>query len=686
MSSLISWDPDGRTRIMVFALNIALPSGGELFGLTADAEDVMHRHYELKVESARPVRGQEWMSGLTLRLNDQMTEAGDVLVRIVNNGQPSNRVRIAIGHLGGGPPDDSGSQPTPAPPYTIRGRIVDSLGHGLFGITVNLSGRQTSNSLTNQDGTYSFNVSAAGNYTITPSTEQGRYTFSPSTVSLANVSSTRVADFQVAINPTVDSSYVLEFDGGPKTVDYSMWIGDDPNFFWNEGPQGHFFWEFWAMPGENAGATYLISDGYGGAHAILFGFGFYGASEPGRYALFGDIWDGALTYFPSDEGPAPYEWGHFSVGWDGENVVTYFNGVPVGTKEFRGPRISPGYGGGGGRLLIGGSDHNNFIGRIAQVRGYEGQNPREGSGTAAVNSVFATFRPQTVFRVDGNLLSNYFRPSDSIADLSFGLGGRQHPGLVRGTANGVLAACPGCPLPKFVIDPSAPNFSNPSNPGPASAPVDNPAAVPSGALLFDSFSRRNSTYALAGVGGLGSTEGGTSGPQLWTTNEDPSSPQPFGILNGRAVLLANATSITWTHAATGVANLNIAVDRHPGTYGTGHNTGISFRVSDSNNYFFAYSSDNPDPLQPQTLTVGYFTAGLRTDLATGVSMPAAWTTLQVITTAEGAIRVYADGAQLYSTFNTVLSGSTGAGLYNNGPGLGLTNRWDNFTVSNSPQL
>jgi hypothetical protein len=291
-----------------------------------------------------------------------------------------------------------------------------------------------------------------------------------------------------------------------------------------------------------------------------------------------------------------------------------------------------------------------------------------------------------VFSVDGNLLSYYFRPSNQIADLSFGHEGRQHPGLIRGTVNGVLADCSGCLLPKFVVDPTAPNFADPNNPGPPRDPVDSPAPVPGGALIFDSFSRHNSTYAMGGFGGLGLTEGGTFGPQLWRTNEDPSRPQPFGILNGRGVLLANTTSVAWTDAATGVTDLDIAVNRHPGTYGAGHNTGISFRVSNSNNYFFAYSSDNRDPLQPETLTVGYYEAGLRTDLATGVAMPASWTTLRVITNAEGAIRVYADDAQIYSTINRVLSNNTGVGVYNNGPGLALTNRWDNFRVSRAQQF
>ncbi len=172
-----------------------------------------------------------------------------------------------------------------------------------------------------------------------------------------------------------DPQYVLEFDGQPKSVDHLN--------FWPEGVDlGHFFWEFWAMPGEHAAATYLLSDGYGGSHALLFGVHAFNSSEPDRYELSGNVFDGLhpTTTFGSDIGPAINEWGHYAVGWDGQSIITYFNGVPVGKTPFSGPRRTPGPGNGGGRLLIGGSDHNNFHGRIAQVRGYENTNPREDTG------------------------------------------------------------------------------------------------------------------------------------------------------------------------------------------------------------------------------------------------------------------------------------------------------------------
>ena len=43
-------------------------------------------------------------------------DLGDVLIRLNLHGMSSNRVRIGIGHIGGGPPDDNPGVGTPAPP------------------------------------------------------------------------------------------------------------------------------------------------------------------------------------------------------------------------------------------------------------------------------------------------------------------------------------------------------------------------------------------------------------------------------------------------------------------------------------------------------------------------------------------------------------------------------------------
>ncbi|HEX8149170.1 MAG TPA: heme-binding protein [Pyrinomonadaceae bacterium] len=113
----VRFGPDDRTRLMLFAMNLHLAPGEDPAALTADAEDAARRTYALAVEHVGPVPGQEWMSSIVVRLNEQLAaDAGDVLVRVTYRGAPSNRVRVALGHVGGGPPDDPGSVPTPAVP------------------------------------------------------------------------------------------------------------------------------------------------------------------------------------------------------------------------------------------------------------------------------------------------------------------------------------------------------------------------------------------------------------------------------------------------------------------------------------------------------------------------------------------------------------------------------------------
>jgi Concanavalin A-like lectin/glucanases superfamily len=575
--------PDGRLRVMIFALNVALEPREDISAITADAETADHQHYPLQVEYVGPTRNLPTVSSVILRLNDDLVDAGDVLVSLTLHGRRSNRVRIGIGTVGGGPPDDPGAVPTPFP-------------------------------------------------------------------------------------LTVGSTPVLQFDGQPKTVDYS-------NFWPPYTNLGHFFWEFWAMPGASDTPMYMLSDGYGGLHALLFGFGAFGLSEPNRYELIGNMNDGIsggdhIFYFGGDHGPALGEWGHFAVGWDGQNVITYFNGVPVGKTPYSRPRQSAGPDNGSGRLFIGGSDHLNFNGRMAEVRGYEGNNPREST------SVESAFAPETVFSSDGNLLSNFFTPATVVDDLSRGYQDRLHPGTVRGTAAGALTDCGSCPPPQFVIDPTAPNFVQNIPSQPVAVPI--PVPVPSAALVFDSFSRPNSTYTFRGRGGLGYTEGGLAGPQTWQMLDSATQLKPFGLLNGRAVPLADDTAVCWVATGAAMGNLDIQVDRRPGRWGSGTNTGLSFRVFDQSNYFFAYTSDSTSS-SGQILTVGSVVNGSRNTLATA-TVPANWSTLRVVTRISGGIQVYIDSSLMFSTSNTSLATATKAGLYNNSRGLGLVNRWDDFRV------
>ena len=124
LTSPVAFSADRRTRVMLFAMNLNLLPGEGANAITAEAEDGNRRRYPLTVEyvgkvpNARHIGGElnlQWLHTVVVRLHDEMGDVGDVLVRIGLHGVSSNRVRIAIGHNGGGPADDRGAVATPAP-------------------------------------------------------------------------------------------------------------------------------------------------------------------------------------------------------------------------------------------------------------------------------------------------------------------------------------------------------------------------------------------------------------------------------------------------------------------------------------------------------------------------------------------------------------------------------------------
>ncbi len=123
----VRFSQDGRTRVMLFASNLTLLPGETAAAVTADAEDGNHTHYPLTVEYVGTVPEFNWMTAVIVRLNDNLGDVGDVLVGITLHGATSNRVRVGIGHIGGGPPDDvPGPQPVPdlGPGASLHGKQV----------------------------------------------------------------------------------------------------------------------------------------------------------------------------------------------------------------------------------------------------------------------------------------------------------------------------------------------------------------------------------------------------------------------------------------------------------------------------------------------------------------------------------------------------------------------------------
>lgn len=125
-SSSFIGSPDRRARLILFAIDVNLYAGEGASAFNAEAEDAAGRIYPLTVEHIAPVPGFEGLTQLTIRLHEQMRDVGDVLLRVSLRGMTSNRVRVAIGHAGGGPPDDAGATPMPAPqtPPSPRPRLA----------------------------------------------------------------------------------------------------------------------------------------------------------------------------------------------------------------------------------------------------------------------------------------------------------------------------------------------------------------------------------------------------------------------------------------------------------------------------------------------------------------------------------------------------------------------------------
>jgi uncharacterized protein GlcG (DUF336 family) len=120
----VQFGADPATRVMLFAMNLHLQIGETASAVSADAEDANHNIHTLIVEHVGSVPDQPWATSIILRLDQNMSDLGDVLVRIKYQGVSSNRVRLGIGHVGGGLPDDPNSVPTPGTEAVVIPPVV----------------------------------------------------------------------------------------------------------------------------------------------------------------------------------------------------------------------------------------------------------------------------------------------------------------------------------------------------------------------------------------------------------------------------------------------------------------------------------------------------------------------------------------------------------------------------------
>ena len=96
-------------------MDLELLPGEGANAFTADVQDAAGKLYPLRIEYMGQVPGFPGITMFIVRLADDLGDVGDVLLRLNLHGMGSNRVRMAIGHAGGGPADDAGAVATPAP-------------------------------------------------------------------------------------------------------------------------------------------------------------------------------------------------------------------------------------------------------------------------------------------------------------------------------------------------------------------------------------------------------------------------------------------------------------------------------------------------------------------------------------------------------------------------------------------
>jgi len=87
---------DQRTRIMLFATNLDLLAGETVSSVSVRATDSRGLTYDLAVEQVGKIPDFSWLTVVTVRLPDDQTIVGDLLMNLAIRGSTSNSVRVAI--------------------------------------------------------------------------------------------------------------------------------------------------------------------------------------------------------------------------------------------------------------------------------------------------------------------------------------------------------------------------------------------------------------------------------------------------------------------------------------------------------------------------------------------------------------------------------------------------------------
>ena len=414
--------------------------------------------------------------------------------------------------------------------------------------------------------------------------------------------------------------------------------------------------EMWVKP---LGSGYLVSEGYGGQHGLLFGFA--GNSSDG-YTLTGNVWNAdtaTATTFTTAEAVPHDEWckvGAYALTTD--RIVLCINDVPSALVVWDGVRkvdsITDCV------LYIGGSDHSNFTGIIGCWRYWENADPMT---SVTIEQVVRNPRPDNLriasfwngtAQINMGIIADY--RTGSLEDFGNGLNGSRRNGFLSETITSGTAGQGQnfnfTPLnvlvpenePSWVIDEIVP------------CRIATPLKTPTpGAIVEDTFGGMNVNYWDRATLGLGTTE---TGGVAWTGDV-----ANYGKQYGAAFTNSTANGAILLEGV-GV-NKTVIWEKYSQRIPVGTSFICIFRYVDANNYLALYIDGYGN---------GYiipFIAGVQESSLATVSIGLDWTQVKVVISAT-TLTFYKNGS------GTPIQAATASVLHATGNGCG----WK----SNSPLL
>jgi len=272
--------------------------------------------------------------------------------------------------------------------YTISGQVTGE-GEALDGAVVTLSGSQSGTTTTNSSGSYSFTVTAEGNYTVAVS--KTHYAFSPQSLNFTSLSRNEAANFSGTLDQHAISGQITSENGaGIKSVTIALSGGESRLTMTDANGNFNF-------PNLAAGETYAVTPSLDGYEFTPLGKMFTNLSTDQSVSFVGFVLPQLLL---DETGPDP------------ERAVALESLLLV-RDPFRVQSV-------GDWLNLGSNQNTRLIIFAANLN----LNPSEGPSAVVIKLVDGNGQNHEVFAEDVRLV-----PNSSIAQITF----RLPDGLAAGT-------------------------------------------------------------------------------------------------------------------------------------------------------------------------------------------------------------------------------------------------------------